>query len=149
LVNGLHHTGLTVTDLDRSLAFYRDLLGLEVVMTQERRGGYFAAIVGYPDAHVRMAHVQAPASEHRLELFQYLSPEPLRAAVEPCTVGLTHVCLTVGDLRGLYDRLGEAGVESFFSPPVDVDAGVNAGASALYLRDPDGAIVELFEPATA
>ena len=65
-----HHTGFTVADLERSLAFYRDLLGFEVVLEQEKQGGYLAAIVGYPDAHVRMAHVRAPASEHRLELFQ-------------------------------------------------------------------------------
>ena len=56
-VNGLHHTCYTVSSLDRSLAFYRDALGCEVLATQEKQGGYLAAIVGYPDAHVRMAHL--------------------------------------------------------------------------------------------
>ena len=71
----MHHTGFTVGDLDRSLAFYRDLLGLEVVATQEKQGGYLGAIVGYPDAHVRMAHLRAPGGEHVVELFEYLAPE--------------------------------------------------------------------------
>ena len=65
----LHHTGYTVSDLDRSVAFYRDLMGLEVIAQQEKQGGYLAAIVGYPDAHVKMAHLRAPASGHVLELF--------------------------------------------------------------------------------
>ena len=70
----LHHTGFTVSDLDRSLAFYGDLLGFDVVIRQEKRGGYLAEIVGYPDADVRMAHIALPDSDHRLELFQYVSP---------------------------------------------------------------------------
>src|SRR5580692_8239381 len=97
-VSMLHHTGYTVSDLDRSVEFYRDLLGCEVVATQEKQGGYLAAIVGYPDAHVRMAHLRAP------------------------------------------------GVDSFFSPPVEVDTGINAGGLALYLRDPDDIPIELFQP---
>ena len=41
-MTSLVHTGFTVRDLDRSLAFYRDVLGMEVVLTQEKRGGYLA-----------------------------------------------------------------------------------------------------------
>lgn len=145
----LHHTGFTVSDLDRSLAFYGDLLGFEVVMRQEKRGGYLAAIVGYPEADVRMAHVELPDSDHRLELFQYVVPEPLSAEIEPRTIGPTHVCLIVTDLSALCARLQEAGVDSFFSPPVEVDTGANAGGLALYLRDPDGIILELFQPPAA
>ena len=68
----VHHTGYTVSDLDRSLAFYRDVLGCEVIATQEKEGGYLAAIVGYPEAHVRMAHLRVPGDEHVIELFEYL-----------------------------------------------------------------------------
>jgi lactoylglutathione lyase len=144
----LHHTGLTVADLDRSLAFYRDLLGFEVVLEQEKEGGYLGAIVGHPDAHVRMAHVKLAGSDHRIELFQYLRPSPRARAerLEPWQIGPTHVCLVVDDLPALYDRLVAAGVESFLSPPVAVDSGANAGGLALYLRDPDGTLVELFQP---
>ncbi len=75
-VSGLHHTGYTVSDLDRSLQFYQDLLGCELLGIQERNGGYLGAIVGYPDAHVRMAHLRAAGSQHIIELFQYLAPRP-------------------------------------------------------------------------
>jgi len=48
-------------------------------------------------------------------------------------------------LAGLHERLVAAGV-SFVSPPVEVDTGINAGGYGLYLRDPDGIMVELFQP---
>lgn len=147
MVNALHHTGFTVTDLRRSLAFYQDLLGFEVVMTQEKRGGYLSEIVGYPGVHVKMAQLKAPASEHRIELFEYVSPRGVRRPLEPKLVGASHACLVVDDLAGLYNRLHSVvGDDSFFSGPVEVDTGVNRGGLALYMRDPDGIILELFQP---
>jgi catechol 2,3-dioxygenase-like lactoylglutathione lyase family enzyme len=143
----IHHTGFTVSDLDRSLHFYRDLLGLEVVAEQEKQGGYLAAIVGYPDAHVRMAHLRVPGADHVVELFQYLAPAgDAVGTIEPRNVGSPHLCFVMDDLPALYERLRASGIESFFSPPVEVDTGINAGGLALYLRDPDGIPVELFQP---
>ena len=142
----LHHTGYTVSDLDRSVAFYCDLLGCALIATQEKQGGYLAAIVGYPDAHVRMAHLRLPGGEHVIELFEYLSPRGARPDVQPCNVGASHLCFLVDDLQALYERLLEHGVTSFVSPPVEVDTGINRGGLALYLRDPDGITVELFQP---
>ena len=141
----LHHTGLTVRDLERSLAFYRDVLGMEVLFEQEKEGGYLGAIVGYPDAHVRMAHLAFRGDAQRIELFQYVAPEPRGEPGEPRDVGITHVCLRVDDVDALAARLRAAGAE-FFSDPVLVDTGANAGGKGVYLRDPDGVILELFQP---
>ncbi len=140
----LHHTGLTVRDLDRSLAFYRDLLGMDVVFEQEKQGGYLATIVGYEGAHVRMAHLAFGGDGHRLELFEYVEPSSRGHAGEPRDVGVTHVCLAVEDLRAIYARLRAAGVD-FYSEPVLVDTGANAGGFGVYLRDPDGITLELFQ----
>jgi catechol 2,3-dioxygenase-like lactoylglutathione lyase family enzyme len=82
-IGRVHHTGLTVRDLDRSVAFYRDLLGCSVAMEQDKTGGYLAAIVGYPEASVRMAHLRAPAGELVIELFQYLDPVSIDTDLEP------------------------------------------------------------------
>lgn len=143
----LHHTGYTVSDLDRSVAFYRDLMGLEVLAEQEKQGGYLAAIVGYPDAHVKMAHLRAPASGHVLELFQYIAPEGEKPErIEPRDVGTAHLCFLVDDLDAVYRRLVDAGVETFVSPPVLVDTGINTGGYGIYLRDPDGIVLEIFQP---
>lgn len=143
-----HHTGYTVADIDRSITFYRDVLGFELIMQQEKSGGYLGEIVGYPDARVKMAHMRPPHGDHILELFQYLSPESRPARHEPKDIGTAHVCYLVSDLDGLYRRLRESGIDGFHSPPVEVDTGVNKGGKALYLRDPDGLLVELFQRAT-
>jgi catechol 2,3-dioxygenase-like lactoylglutathione lyase family enzyme len=144
-MTSLLHTGLTVRDLDRSLAFYRDTLGMETVFEQEKQGGYLAAIVGYEGAHVRMAHLAFPGDSHRLELFQYLEPEGRGEPGEPRDVGITHVCLAVEDMESVVARLREAGAD-FYSEPVEVDTGANAGGVGVYLRDPDGITLELFQP---
>ena len=114
-------------------------------MEQEKRGGYLAAIVGYEGAHVRMAHLAFPGDGHRLELFEYVEPPPRGGAGEPRDVGVTHVCLLVPDLQALYERLRETGVD-FYSQPIAVDTGANAGGYGVYLRDPDGITLELFQP---
>jgi catechol 2,3-dioxygenase-like lactoylglutathione lyase family enzyme len=145
-IGRVHHTGLTVRDLNRSVAFYRDLLGCLVVMEQSKVGGYLAAIVGYPGASVRMAHLKAHSGELVIELFEYVSPATMDLDLEPAKVGNAHLCLLVPDLDAVYARLEPAGVD-FFSAPVDIDTGANAGGKGVYLRDPDGIILELFEPA--
>lgn len=142
--DALHHTSLTVSDLDQSLRFYRDLLGLEVVMEQEKRGGYLAKITGYRDAHVRMAQLAIEGQGHRLELFQYLTPGGELTPVEPRNVGMTHVCFLVEDLHAVYERLLSVGVD-FYSEPIELESGANRGGYAVYLRDPDGITIELFQ----
>jgi lactoylglutathione lyase len=143
----LAHTGLTVSDLDRSLRFWRDGLGLVEAFSQEKQGGYLAAIVGEPEAHVRMTQLEFPGGGHRLELFQYLAPPGGQARLRPPDVGFAHVCVTVEEIEPVLERLVAAGGTPV-SPPIEVDTGANRGGRALYVRDPDGHVVELFTPPT-
>ncbi len=147
MIDSFAHAGLTVTSLDRSLAFYHDVLGLEVVMEQEKEGGYLAAIVGYPGTHVRMAHLALPGGG-RIELFEYLEPPGRGTPGEPRDIGITHICLVVADIQAAYTRLLAAGATPF-SPPVEIDTGANRGAWGLYVRDPDGIVLEIFQPRPA
>lgn len=145
-IGRVHHTGLTVRDLDRSVGFYRDLLGCSLLFEQEKTGGYLAEIVGYPGASVRMAHLHAPSGDLVIELFQYLEPAVIESHLEPARVGNAHLCFLLPDLEETHRRLDAAGVE-FFSAPAEVDTGANAGGRGVYLRDPDGITLELFQPA--
>lgn len=142
----LHHTGLTVSDLERALGFWADALGGQLVFRQERAGGYFAAIVGEPSARVKMAQLELEPSGHRIELFEFEAPPAGHHRQRPADVGFAHVCVTTDDVEGLLERLEAAG-GSRMSDPVAIDAGVNAGGRALYVRDPDGHVLEVFQPA--
>ena len=140
----LHHTGLTVSDLERSLHFWRDAMGMEVLFQQEKAGGYLEAIVGEPGAHVLMAHLAFGGEGPRIELFQYLAPGGGRHFSRPADQGFAHVCVACDDLGEWLERLIAAGGTPF-SEPVEIDTGVNRGGRGIYLRDPDGHVVELFE----
>ncbi|MDX6540589.1 MAG: hypothetical protein QOI71_2199 [Gaiellales bacterium] len=143
-----HHTGLTVSSLERALAFWGDALGAQVVMQQEKQGGYFEAIVGEHGVEVRMAHLAFDGEGHRIELFEYRSPRGGSVAPRPADVGFAHVCVACDDLDAMLARLVAAG-GSPVSGPVTVDTGANAGGRAVYVRDPDGHTVELFTPPSA
>lgn len=144
----LHHTGLTISDLERSLRFWRDAMGMTVVVEQEKSGGYIEAIVGEPGAHVRMVHLAFDGEGPRIELFEYVAPAAGRHISRPADVGFTHVCISCEDLEERLERLVAAGGMPL-SGPVTIDTGVNRGGRGLYLRDPDGHVVELFERPTA
>jgi len=143
-MRALHHAGMTVSSLERALAFWRDALGMEVVLAQEAAGGYFEQIVGEHDVRVRMAQLAFPGGGPRIELFEFASPRGGRHEARPADVGFAHVCVACDDLDVLLAALVEAG-GSPVSEPVAIDRGANAGGRALYVRDPDGHVVEVFE----
>ena len=144
-IRALHHTGYTVDDLERSLAFYRDLLGMEEVARQEKRGGYLASIVGYPDAHVRMAHLRVGGTGHMLELFEYadnreLEPLSLARGNDTHQLGVRHVGFRVDDLGRARQALLDAGCAEL----TDVKHG-RTGIDYFFVKDPDGVWVEIVE----
>jgi catechol 2,3-dioxygenase-like lactoylglutathione lyase family enzyme len=141
----IHHTGLTVSSLERALAFWGDALGGEIVMRQDRQGGYFEAIVGEHGVDVRTLQLAFGDGGQRIELFEFRSPRGGHVAGRTADVGFAHVCIVCDDVDALLARLVAAG-GSAVSEPVDVDSGANAGGRAVYVRDPDGHTVELFTP---
>jgi len=145
-ITGAHHTSFTVGDIGSSIAFFCDRLGFELLFRRQIQDDYFGAIVGLPGAVVEAAHLQMPGSTHRLELFQYLSPTGSPVLPRPCDPGSSHIALLVEDLAGLYKLLVAAGIKCV-SRPVSINSGPNRGGSALYCRDPNGILVELFQPA--
>jgi catechol 2,3-dioxygenase-like lactoylglutathione lyase family enzyme len=144
-VVGAHHTSFTVAYLESSLAFFRDGLGLEVVGTREISAAYFGRIVGLPGCRVRAALLRIPGGTHHVELFEYVTPAGRVHAPRPCDPGSAHLALLVDDLPALFARLQAQGV-AFVSDPVPIDAGPNAGGLGVYLRDPNGILIELFQP---
>jgi catechol 2,3-dioxygenase-like lactoylglutathione lyase family enzyme len=144
-ITGVHHTSFTVADLERSLVFFRDVLGLEVLFTREVRDDYFGRIVGLPGAVVKAALLRLPGATHRVELFQYMSPSGKAHQPRPCDPGSCHLSFLVDDLPALHKDLKAKGAD-FVGDPVLITAGPNQGAYGVYLRDPNGILIELFQP---
>jgi lactoylglutathione lyase len=141
-VRRIHHVGITVAQLDRSLAFYRDLLGLGVlgISADEDVG----AIVGLPGARVRVADLDAENGQI-IELLEYGSTSGDRSACGPDTVGSCHLSLQVADLRSVLSRLAAGGVKPVGEPAKLAGGGVWQDCTVVYVRDPDGVFVELIE----
>ena len=145
-VIGIHHTSRTVSDMDRSLGFYRDLVGLEVVLDTEMSGPMLEAEVGLEGAHLRLVALGTGDGQPMVELLQYLSPDPADAPTRPCDVGAHHIAVRVADIDAAYRSLTEAGVR-FTAPPQEVDAGYFAGHWTAYCFDPDDMVLELWQTA--
>jgi catechol 2,3-dioxygenase-like lactoylglutathione lyase family enzyme len=149
-LRGVWHFSFTVADLDRSVAFYRDLLGFELVHTQEQDNAYTRRLVGLPDAALRVAQLAVPGqprgiSTHDLELVEYVRPKGIRGERRICDPGEAHLAIAVEDAVGMYERLSAAGVR-FVSSPNAITAGVNEGGYACYFLDPDAIVLELLQP---
>ena len=141
-----HHTGLTVSSLERSLAFYRDLLGFEVVFRWNPRAPYIGELLGYPEVDLHAAILRIPNSDVFLELLEYRAVPEKSVDMANGNIGNAHIAFNVDELDPLYERLRESGVQSV-SPPVTPTIGPNRGGRAVYLIDPDGFRVELIETA--
>ena len=119
----LLHTALWVEDLDRSIAFYGDLLGYEIVREFENDDGVRNVFLGHPD----------PSADDDAAL-QLL---PAEGPVE--TGDFEHVALAIGDVDAAIESLDEERIEG--GPTTMADAGVRVA----FIEDPDGWGVELIE----
>ena len=138
-----NHTSFTVSDLDRTLGFFRDALGFEVTSKAGRDPAAITHITGVPGADVLIAYVRGPG--HSLELIQYLAPaERARYEPRPCDIGFTHVAYDVDDIEAAIAAAEPHEVRPI-GPPRVIDKGPNKGARVAYLRDPDGITIEFIE----
>lgn len=145
-ITNAHHTSFSVIDMRETLAFYCDLLGFEIVNERPAvTDAYFREIIGIPDAVVYAVLLRIPGADHLLELLEYKHPRGRPQDLRPNNPGSSHIAYIVDDLLAMVPKLQAAGVE-FISEPVALDAGPNSGGWALYMKDPNGIVIELFQP---
>jgi catechol 2,3-dioxygenase-like lactoylglutathione lyase family enzyme len=141
VIRGIHHTAISTPDIDRAIAFYRDLLGFEVLVNGGWPRGVESVdtLIGLKDSAARMAMLRK--GNAMLELFEFESPAPAPGYPHrPVNDhGLTHICLDVTDLGSEYARLKGAGM-FFHSAPVGT-----GDSCGVYGRDPDGNVIEFME----
>lgn len=141
MITNIDHVALSVANLERSVEFYRDIIGFEVVRILEcgpemRLGD----VNGMPDSIARIAHLYL--GNNMLELFEYQNPrgKELPSDHKQADHGLIHLGFTSTDARADYARLQEHGVK-FLSQPIEFRPGV----WIFYFYGPDGEVCELRE----
>ena len=140
------HTGITVTNLERSLEFWRDVLGFELSHRPHQTGQLASEITGVPGAGISIAVLKGYG--YKIELLEYLAPvDRKRVDVRPCDVGSVHVAFTVDDLDAVLTRIAASGWKAAGKPQT-LQAGPNAGKRVVYARDPDGTTIEFMQVAS-
>jgi catechol 2,3-dioxygenase-like lactoylglutathione lyase family enzyme len=139
--------GITVSDMDRALAFYRDVLGFEPISDEEVTGAEYERLMGV--FGLRMRVVRMRLGEEHIELIHYLAPpgRPMPADSRGNDLWFQHIAIIVSDMDKAYAHLREHKVQHASTGPQRLpDWNPNAGGiAAFYFRDPDGNFLEILE----
>jgi glyoxylase I family protein len=137
------HTGITVSNLERSLAFWRDVLGFELSHRPHQTGELASEITGVTGAEISIAVLKGYG--HKIELLEYLAPaERKRIELRPCDVGSVHLAFTVDNLEAILNTIAASGWKAAGKPQT-ITVGPNTGKRVVYVRDPDGTTIEFME----
>ena len=139
MIVGLHHVAISVPDIDEGIAFYRDVLGFEIIQENEWDGNFELAdrAVGLEKTSARMRMLFL--GNAYIELWEYRAPKPRDRRAQPPDLGYPHFALQVEGIEAEYQRLQKGGME-FVGPVVDFGK-----SSAVYGRDPFGNVIEIYE----
>ena len=147
-LQGFYHVGIIVSSLEKAVSFYRDILGLEMIVgpTDAFEGEEISQGLGVPDTRLRVAYLKS--EENVIQLMEFESPKsPVDAPLPLHSFTTTHFGFYVKDLEQTKQELESKGIE-FFSPinivPDSLTTVINARKWVIF-RDPDGVIIELVE----
>lgn len=139
-IKRVNHTGISVSDMERSLAFYHELLGMEVIFDSDVPANEpLSNVVGMKNATGRVAWLRA--GDTMIELWQWDEPSgrPLPPDYVPADKGVTHYAFEVDDVDALYKKVVAAGFHANIEPQ---DLGLH---KTTYIKGPDNEIIEILE----
>ena len=143
-ISGLCHVGITVSDIERSIEFYEKNFGFKTLGRSGFNQAFFDAapgLYGLKDTTCPLAILAAPGGV-QIELFQFI-PQLEKEHVPWNRVGITHFALATDSVLDMCPQLRENGVTFCMEPLQRPDGGY-----WVFLRDPDGNMIELMEPFT-
>jgi catechol 2,3-dioxygenase-like lactoylglutathione lyase family enzyme len=142
-LRGFNHTGVIVTDLDRAIGFFRDLLGFEVLSRAPRDPNLIGRMTRLPKPEVEIAYLQGPG--HRVELIRYAT-DGIRNFDQPKVYddGAAHIALDVDDVPAAVEAAAAHGLEPV-GEIIAIDAGPNRGRKVVYLKSAYGLLIEFIE----
>ena len=147
-IEGVDHIGVTVADLDRSIAFWERMLGEPGRDRRLLEGPRLASLLGYSNARIDSYWFDLPGGV-ALELLQYLEPLEPGNDSSSARPGNVHICLQVADIDTALAHAVAAGATQASQEPIDITRGPRAGSRMVCVRDLDGVTIELFAPRAA
>jgi glyoxylase I family protein len=146
MIRDFHHTVLLVTDFNRSVEFYCDVLGFELVSKDDdRRGPFLDQMFALDGVVIKLALVRGGGEI--IELIEPVSPPELVVTdASTGSFGIARLGFEVDEIEKMVEELTARGVE-FISDIVDMTVGHYAGGKVVFFKDPDGILLELQQPA--
>ncbi len=143
MLKSFFHTGFVVRDLDTSLAFYTEVMGLKLLFRRERKGEFIEKVVGFKDAHIEIAFLSM-GEGHSLELIQYFVPAGAEGHINRNDLGATHLAFLVENIEEYYATLSQRGLH-FTGPPASLVQEGKVTRKAAYGQDPANNWLEFVE----
>jgi catechol 2,3-dioxygenase-like lactoylglutathione lyase family enzyme len=144
MIKSTEHFSFTVSNLDNSLHFFGDLLGLKATPVIEVENEDVQKIIGVPGARLRISLVRIPDNQS-IELIEYIKPRGKKLDIKVCNTGAAHIAFQVDNIKKTYDDLSEKGVEFVHAPIWAPDSEGKGRWGVCYLRGPDGITIEIIE----
>lgn len=148
MFSSIAHIGFTVSDLDRSVAFYRDVLGLSYQGEMRMGGEETARLFQREGCSARVAYLRTPdANAPSVELIQFLDAPAEVSVPSLFKTSISELCFLTEDIDKEYERLCGLGVEMISEPQTFDSTAYGFGKSrAVYFLDPDKNVLELIQP---
>lgn len=142
-----NHVGITVSNLERSIAFYEALTGTKVSNIDEIGGPRMAKTQGLAETRIRYANLHL--DNLNMDILEYVIPKPEQASYQNNQISAMHLCFEVDDMDAALQRLKEINIEPEGEPIVfQEEDGLRDGfgTAVAYFRDPDGTNLEIIAP---
>ncbi|MDW6023235.1 VOC family protein [Mesorhizobium sp. BAC0120] len=140
----VNHTGITVRDLDRAEAIFRDLFGFETYSRAPRDPAIISAVTGVPGTRVEIIYMRNGATN--IELLCYSGPDGRQDyRPRPVDLGSLHMAMNVTEMDEMLEKARAWPMEQV-GEVIEIDQGPNTGSRIVYFRTPEeGLIIEMIE----
>lgn len=135
------HVGIVVNDMEQSLHFWRDVMGLEVQKDFREKGEYIDTLQGLSGVDLWMIKLTAPDGSMVELLKDDAHPTPPPSANQMCDRGIRHMAYTVADVEASWRTMTDAGCEVISDPVTDP----GGSARLFFARDPEGNLLEIVQ----